>query len=119
MASTHTKEELAGWLVDYIEHLSTGPTFDLETDCTQRAMNLPGLHRRVKIFLFRLNRFAVPLADALDPNHDRLQARLGVYYLVKAWASTLVGWDAPASEYIEGGFDVLMRYVIDQLQVNQ
>lgn len=108
-----TEEQLAQWLADYLERRDNAPVVETLQQIHERTKDDTPLQSRVKVFLHRVDNFAVRIADDLDD----YTGRLCVYHLVKAWCSTLVGWDAPKDEYIEGGFDVLMDYVIERLKV--
>jgi hypothetical protein len=111
----YTKEDVAKWLADHIERRENPPLAETLQQIHERTKDNTPLQSRVKIFLHRVDNFAVPLTEAFEgySHTDRLYA----YHLVKGWCSTLVGWDAPSSEYVEGGFDVLMDWVIDRLGV--
>jgi hypothetical protein len=111
---SHTKKDLARWLAAHVKRREDPPLVETLQQIHERTKDDTPLQSRVKVFLHRVDNFAVPLSEQFDENSP---TRLYVYHLVKGWCSTLVGWDAPSSEYVEGGFDVLMDYVIDRLQV--
>ncbi len=108
------KEQIAEWIAAHVERREDPPVVETIQQIHERTKNDTPLQTRVKVFLHRVDNFAVLLSEQFDENST---PRLWIYHLVKGWASTLVGWDAPRSEYIEGGFDVLMDYVIERLKV--
>lgn len=109
----YTSEDIARWLHDHIEQRAAALSVERLERIWCRVKDKPPLQNRVDAFLHAVDNFAVPLAGCLD----RTQHRRILYHIVKLWASTLVGWDAPKSEYVEHGFDVLMDYAIEQLKV--
>ena len=109
----HTTDDIKRWIHDHVERRANPPLVETIGEILERTKDDVPLQKRVKGFLHGIDQFAVPLADQLD---DSLQ-RLWVYHLVKGWASVVVGWDAPNSEYVEDGFDLLMDYAITRLKV--
>jgi hypothetical protein len=108
-----TADDIKRWVHDHVERSANPPLAETVSEIHERTKDNTPLQNRVMNFLHYLDNFAVRITDGLDSHTDRLM----VYHLVKAWCSTLVGWDAPKSEYVDKGFDVLMDYAIERLKV--
>jgi hypothetical protein len=108
----HTKEELAEWVRLHAEKRAQGA----QTLSAFYNKPKPALQNRVNIFLHRFDNFATQIIDGDEMSEDRQDLnRLYIYNIFKGWASALVGVDAPPSDVILGGYDVLIGYVTQRL----